>query len=379
MKKLKFIWSIVTIFLFVILMVMGLSWISQFRNQQQVSLSKHRAEYNHFRYARDYNLHVAPQKQLTEEVQSILKKANFEGHVYVVEGSQVRINEDVGQKNHDKQYLNPSIDRLLLVSAMAKLIENGEVDVNSSLSKYFPRLKYAKKVTISQLLNNAAGIMKISKSDLSTATSSSAMQKQIVDQVEISPKLIGRIEQSVGNDALIGSIIEQASKNSLAHELAGQVVNPLQLYSTKRVDRADTVQKLASNYQGKKNESKSEKLANILGKYGYYPFSYTSGDMYFIVKSVLQGQIANQSTINGLLALDTSQQNLGFTRYDQSTYVANTHVVGTQTVIMVAEGGSQCVILQTNKKNKKVNLQNLSATLYKTVSTDLNRFPNYAL
>ncbi len=105
-------------------------------------------------------------KKLDEYMVSAVKVSKFNGCVVVAQKGKIILEKGYGWRNFANHTLNDSntisqigsLTKPFTAMVILKLQEDGKLSVNDLLSKYFPELKGADKITIQNLLNHTSGI-----------------------------------------------------------------------------------------------------------------------------------------------------------------------------------------------------------------------------
>ena len=106
-----------------------------------------------------------PQK-LDEYLLAANKVNRFNGNALIAEQGKILLQKSYGYKNFDTHVLNDSntifqigaITKQFTAAVILKLQEEGKLSVNDKLDTYFPQFKYAKEITIENLLTHTSGI-----------------------------------------------------------------------------------------------------------------------------------------------------------------------------------------------------------------------------
>ncbi len=146
---------------------------------------------------------------------------------------------DAGSKqkaNSNTQYRIGSITKVFTSTMIFQLIDEGKLSLDTSLSKYYPKVKNADKITISMLLNHRSGIHNF--------TNDRAYQFYMT-QPKSKSEMVGLIE-GLGSDfepdsradysnsafVLLGFIIEDVTGDSYASQLQKRIAQKLNLERT---------------------------------------------------------------------------------------------------------------------------------------------------
>lgn len=139
-----------------------------------------------------------------------------------------------------------SISKVLTVAGLARLYENGKIDLDAPVQKYvpmFPKKDY--EITIRQLAGHLSGIRQYSRNEYINRTSYSGVLESLKvfqDSPLLFPPGTKYSYSSYGYD-LLGAAIEGAAKQNYLKFMQQQVFNPLKMNFTV----ADSAQKEIPN------------------------------------------------------------------------------------------------------------------------------------
>jgi len=125
-----------------------------------------------------------------------------------------------------------SMTKQFTAVAILLLQEDGKLSVDDSLVRYLPDYRYARQITLRELLNHTSGIPDYSIVD---GVPHKATAAQFVDLIKNAPLDFSpgsRFEYSNTNYVILGMIVEQVSGESYGSFLARRVFRPLGLRST---------------------------------------------------------------------------------------------------------------------------------------------------
>ncbi|MBP5416099.1 MAG: beta-lactamase family protein [Clostridiales bacterium] len=194
---------------------------------------------------------------------SYLSSIKFDGVVLVYENGQIVYTHEAGMADRDKDIPNTmdtvfelgSITKQFTAVAIMQLVEQNKLSLDDTLDKYIPEYKYAKDITIHQLLNMTSGVpdylycgvLGFTMDDLKNFSLSSFLSLQsMLGEVATTPMekddLVKRIseyslnftpgtklEYSNTNYYFLGMIIEQLSGLSYEDYIHRNILDPLGL------------------------------------------------------------------------------------------------------------------------------------------------------
>jgi CubicO group peptidase (beta-lactamase class C family) len=197
------------------------------------------------------------------DADTYLDSVKFDGVVLVAEDGQIVYTKADGMADRDKDIPNTmdtvfefgSITKQFTAVAVMQLVEQGKLNLDDTLDKYIPEYKYAKDVTIHQLLNMTSGVpdylscgvLGFTPDDFKDLSISSFFSlKSLLGEVAITPldkdDLVRRISEypmdfapgtqfkySNTNYYFLGMIIEQLSGMPYDEYIRKNILEPLQL------------------------------------------------------------------------------------------------------------------------------------------------------
>lgn len=134
------------------------------------------------------------------------------------------------------KYRIGSISKMFTATLIFQLIEEGKVNLSSTLDNYFPTIPNAGKITIGNLLNHRSGIHNFtSNPDYTTWMTQPKTQDEMIDiiaknQPDFQPNK--KTSYSNSNFVLLGYIIEKLTKQSYAQNLKQRITSKIGLANT---------------------------------------------------------------------------------------------------------------------------------------------------
>ncbi|WP_130852200.1 serine hydrolase domain-containing protein [Lactiplantibacillus mudanjiangensis] len=349
-----------------------------YRVAQQIEISKVQANDKKYRTAKDYNENVRKNSDFSREISKILNSKNFRGTAYVVENNQVVLNKSYNLKRDNMAYPNRSLDQFLTSVTIMQYVTRGRISLDTKISRFFPKLTNSKKVAIKDLINMTSGINNAPITEVSGLSDSEIIQKT-VDQTVIRKKEIGKQEDSAVNYVLLAGIIEKLSGKEFSTVMKQNYFKPYRLNHSFLMSSAKSTKQPVIGHTGEKQAELKLSASMVAPLIGYNRYAYTAGDMYFMMKSIVQGSIVSRSQVYALLNNESDDAySAGFSTLISGAWLSNIAALGTHTLMIISESGNQSVILQTNTDTTKYNMYNLGKKIYIKLNKNLNTFPNYA-
>ena len=185
---------------------------------------------------------------------SSLKRTGFNGGMLVAKKGQIVFEEYNGfahLKGKDSITANTpfhiaSTTKTFTAMAVLKLAEEGKLNINDSLQKFFPGFPYH-GMTVKMLLNQRSGLPnyayyleKIKWDDQMKVTNEDVLQTLIEHKPGLEHTMNRRFNYSNTNFVLLALVIERVSGKSYADYLQEVFFTPLQMTNTKVFNRNDS-------------------------------------------------------------------------------------------------------------------------------------------
>jgi CubicO group peptidase (beta-lactamase class C family) len=164
-------------------------------------------------------------------------------------------NEKLSATDQTK-YRIGSISKMFTATMIFQLIEDGKLNLTTTVDKYFPQLPNASKITISNLLNHRSGLHNFT-ADPEYLTWMTLPKTQddmlaIISKSKVDFQPNEKFSYSNSNYVVLGYIIEKVSKHSYPKYLSNRITSKIGLSNTYVGTKTDT----------KKNESFSYRFLN---------------------------------------------------------------------------------------------------------------------
>jgi len=198
--------------------------------------------------AKEYN------RKISNFYDSSLKHSGFNGAMLVAKNGQIlfeKYNGLIRLRGKDSitastPFHIASTSKTFTAMAVLKLAEDGKLNINDSLQKFFPDFPYT-GITVKMLLNQRSGLPnygyyleKIKWDKSKNVTNKDVLQTLITYKPELANAINRRFNYSNTNFALLALIIEAASGKSYADYLQTTFFTPLQMTNTKVYNHADS-------------------------------------------------------------------------------------------------------------------------------------------
>lgn len=208
----------------------------------------------------------------------------------------VKTNADVKTK-----YRIGSISKMFTGVLVLQLIEEGKLSLATPLTKYYPQLPNAAKITIGMMLRHRSGLHNFTNDSVYVSYKyKPATQQTLIDifakqQADFEPD--AKAEYSNTNFALLGFITEKITGNTYADLIKARIVNKLDLPDTYYGRKADLKKDEAVSFKyadGWKPEPETDMSVPA----GAGALVSTPPDLTKFITGLFNGKLLNDSSLN---------------------------------------------------------------------------------
>ena len=173
------------------------------------------------------------------------KNNKFLGGIAIAEKGRVIFQKNYGfldatqsqKTNKNTKYKIGSVTKTFTATVIMQLIEERKLRLDGTLTKFFPKLPNADKITIHQLLHHRSGILDYINAD---STMIASVEKGLPKE-KITEAIMGyspvfepnsKYEYSNSNYYLLGLLIEKITKKTYQENILERIIKPLNLQNT---------------------------------------------------------------------------------------------------------------------------------------------------
>lgn len=171
-------------------------------------------------------------------------KDKFMGSIAISENGKLLYTKSIGKDDIETdrhssiltKYRIGSISKMFTSCLIFKAVEDGKINLNQTIEKYFPTIVNANKITIGNLLNHRSGIHNFTNDEnyLSYNTEPKS-EKQMIEIIangksDFEPN--SKADYSNSNYVLLSYILEKTYKKSYKELLTAKIIKPLGLKNT---------------------------------------------------------------------------------------------------------------------------------------------------
>lgn len=194
----------------------------------------------------NYALFAQEFNQLDKFFNTLFENDKIMGSVAILKEGDLIYSKSVGYQftnaaknkplSSQSKYRIGSITKTFTAVMVFQLIDEGKLQLDDKLLKFFPKVKNASKIEIRHLLNHSSGLYNITNEDdfsqwmLEPSTREQMLNRVYKHEVDFQPG--ERHEYSNTNFTLLGYILEQLEDDSYAEILTKRIAKPLKLSNT---------------------------------------------------------------------------------------------------------------------------------------------------
>lgn len=310
--------------------------------------------------------------QIKKTAQKLIKQANFNGTILIVKNGKVVYQTARGYSNATFKIKNStstaygigSLTKSLTAITLLTLVKSGKVSLNDKLSKYYPHIKNADKVTLRQVLNMVSGIQTPASMSTRSFSSAQAYINYLAKHATVNTKQINHWHYSSVNYNLLTGIIMQVTKQSYSTALTQRLFKQAHAtgyFSIYHFLVVQAYKKTATTKWWATWRTSTQRIESLgAGEVYVSPMNY-----YRLISSAISGKIAGAKLTKSLYShlSPTSHYTAGLYHETSSSGKLYYHAHGRsgsyEATIDISSDGKTAVIAMTNNssltKGKTIN------------------------
>ena len=268
-------------------------------------------------------------QQALSQINAIIKQNHFMGTLLVTNNGQAGVkvftygDANVAKKianTNDEVYPLASLEKALTGAVIQRLINQHKLTMNTTLSRFYPQVRYARDITIRELLDHTSGIRMDEPIPDHLLTSEAA-------EVDFTIRHLKSTNQHVwsysnANFTLLAGIVSKITGKSFMSNLQTDVLNPLGMKHTFVYNQvpSNMLKPIAYTYSDGTSETdgySSKLLSSELGCGNVYA---SVGDYYTFINSLVTGKL---DTTAGFMELTNNLQST----YSGGIYYRSNHSI----------------------------------------------------
>ena len=210
------------------------------------------------------------------------------------------------KSNVNTKYRIGSISKTFTATLIFKAIEENKINLDQTIDKYFPTLKNAKKIKISNLLNHRSGIYDFTTNPdylkWNTEYQSRAKMIERIASGDVVFEPDTKFQYCNSNYVLLSFILEDIYKKPYSEILDLKIIKPLKLKNTYLGGKLSLEKNESYSYTlvGKWDKSTETDISIPLGAGGIVS---NPTDLNIFIESVFAGKIISAASLNQMITM----------------------------------------------------------------------------
>jgi D-alanyl-D-alanine carboxypeptidase len=207
--------------------------------------------------------------------------------------------------NETTKYRIGSITKMFTSIIILQLVEEKKLTLDTKLSRFFPKVKNAAKITIEDLLCHQSGIHNFTSDSLYlTYYTLPKTKKELVGLInsgksDFEPTTVQ--EYSNSNFVLLGFIIEDITHKTFAENLQDRIVKKIGLNNTYYGSKAAVSKNEARSYKWKNGKWEADSETDMSIPHAAGAIVSTTDDLVKFAHALFSGRLISQASINNMI------------------------------------------------------------------------------
>ena len=339
--------------------------------------------FSSFILAQDFN-----QKKLDQYFNTIEEKDRFMGSVAVSQNGEIIYTKSIGyadiengiKADKNTKYRIGSISKTFTSVLVLKAIEEGKLELDQTIGKFFPSIENAKKITIRQLLNHRSGIFNFTNDEsYLTYHIEPKTEKEMIEIIAKAGSVFepdSKAEYSNSNFVLLTFILERTFKSSYSELLSKYIAQPIGLKNTSVGAEINVKNNEAKSY-GYFSSWKEEPETNMSIPLGAGCVISTPSDLVKFSEALFAGKLVNKESLE-LMKTMKDNYGIGLFSYPFGDKIGFGHTGGIDSFrsnFSYFSDGEISYAMTTNGTNMEIN--NVSIAVLSAVFNEPYAIPNF--
>jgi CubicO group peptidase (beta-lactamase class C family) len=277
----------------------------------------------------------------------LLEKNNkYFGSIAISENGKTIYTKSVGfddiasskKSSINSKYRIGSISKTFTASLIFKAVEENKINLNQTIDKYFPAIKNAKTITISNLLNHRSGIHDFTndpdylKWNTQPQTRAKMVERIAAGDIAFEPNSKGQYSNS--NYILLSIILEDIYKKPYGEILNQKIVKPLKLKNTYLGGKIslENNESYSYSFAGKWEKENETDMSIPLGAGGIVS---NPTDLNLFIESLFAGKVVSIQHLNEMKTIKDKfgMGILEFPYFERKSYGHNGAIDGFRSIV----------------------------------------------
>ncbi len=298
------------------------------------------------------------------------------GSVSIFKGGREVYARSFGQQNlagvaHDEnsKYQIASVTKMVTAILVFKLIEDGRLSLDDSLSDFYPDMPSAQKITIRNLLEHSSGLGNFGIKDGSLWVIDQLSQNEILEEIKRQGTTFEpgeRVAYSNSAYFLLRMIVEQVYGRDYHEIVAQEIAEPLGLKNFASIKSQPTNTFKSYAFTGKWGEIKDVDYSNVIG---VGDIASTTRDLNTLITGLFQYRILRRDTMEQMQPIVGKGWGMGLAEftYGEDRFIGHGgDVLGSHTRLLYNPKDGVAIAYSTNGERIPTNafLEAVVETVY---------------
>ncbi len=263
----------------------------------------------------------AQQKSRFDKIDSLLVYLNqnnkFMGQLSIRENGNILFEKAYGyadldakiKANGQTKYKIGSVTKTFTAVMIMQLIEERKLKLDAKLSKFYPQIQNANKITIHDLLHQRTGIIDYLNADTTIVAQKAYSKDEMMAKIAGYNSLFepnSKFEYSNSNYYILGRIIEDVTKQDYASNLTDRILKKAQLRNTSISATVDVANNESYSYNFLDNKWTKIKEWDMSLVFGAGHIYSTASDLTQFMNAVFNGILVKKTSLDEMIKLEQS-------------------------------------------------------------------------
>lgn len=303
-----------------------------------------------------------------KELEKNLDEVRFSGTAILIKNGKIidsYVQGDSDNKHNEKNVLSTSyeinsLQKVLTAGLVMEQVKAGRLKVDDKLSKFFPSISGADKISIRNLLDMTSGLTLKNLNLKGNSISSENLLSIIIHETKFNMKKLGIWNYQAVNFMILSEILEKVTHKTYEELFKKTYIDKLNLNNTEMAyKRNDTVKKskgyfLKSNNGNLVKELQKPNGATVHSELGTGQVYMSASDFYFALASLLDGKLLGREA-TGILFNSNIENSASYyaglyTSKDSLNKYANGYGYGFESHVRISKNGQNAVVIFSNER-----------------------------
>lgn len=298
----------------------------------------------------------------SQQLNDYLKQIQFSGTIMLVKNNQPIYakamgfaDKELNKKNTiDSTYQIASVQKIITATAVLKLIEEGKLSFDDTLSQFYPNFPHGDQITIQSMLNMTSGLhLPNEKRPNKVFKSQDDYVKYYAKHATFAPTHKWKYEAV--NYSLLAAILEKVTHKSYDTVINDLIIKPLKLTNIGFVSADNQPNNISIGHSEKGADDpyteKDYQYAREVGTGNMYSSAPT---LYKLLSSIIQGKIISPTLFASTHTIQMgNRQYLAGCYVQPNTYMMHGMGLGYDATVVISKNGKDAVIILCNKAYKQ--------------------------